>query len=183
MTFLSGLKEFIESWEDRFVEPTELDRVRESPQGNINSEGTSACGDSPTFPKYHRYFKKSLEPGVRELAIALIQKFDCITYSSCQGHFSTPDAAMRPRYVAILPRNEEEYQRLFNILNHLAKLTNSLVPNSAVTVAIGEDRVESEECVMSGLTLFFVSTTSNEEIYFQEVEIVSKKVVELIASH
>ena len=180
MTYLSGLEDFIASWDDRFVEISDRDIVRESPQGNINTEGTSACFDSPTFTKYHRRFKKSLEPGVRDLAIALILKFDCITYSSCQGHPSTADADLRQRYVAILPRNEADYRRLYTILDSLAKLTNSLLPDNPVRVVLGEDRLESEALVMPGLTLFFVAATADEDLYFREIEVVYNKVLELI---
>ena len=180
MTYLSGIQEFIASWDDRFVEASDRDIVRESPQGNINTEGTSACCDSPTFTKYHRKFKKSLEPGVRDLAIALILKFDCITYSSCQGHPSTVDADFRQRYVAILPRNETEYRRLYSIFDSMAKLTNSLLPDNPVRVVLGEDRLESEVLAMPGLTLFFVAATADEELYFREIEVVYNKVLELI---
>ena len=114
MTEFSDFKSFVDSWEDRFVEVTEFDIFKQSPQGNINSDGTTACCDSAIFTKYHRYFKRSIEQGVRDLTIALILKLNCITYSSCQGHFSREDAGMRQRYVAVMPRDEEEYQCLFN---------------------------------------------------------------------
>jgi hypothetical protein len=183
MTYLSGIKEFIQSWDDCFVEVTETDIFATSPQGNINSAGTSACYNSPVFPKYHRYFKKSLELGIRELAIALILKFNCITYSSCQGHCATTDAAMRPRYVAILPRNPQEYERFFNLFHHLAKLTNQEIPDLSVQVAIGGDTLESENCVMPGITLFFVSNQSDEAVYFQDVEIAYQKILEILQNY
>ena len=183
MTYLSGIKEFIQSWDDCFVEVTDTDIFATSPQGNINSDGTSACYNSPVFTKYHRYFKKSLELGVRELAIALILKFNCITYSSCQGHAATNDAAMRPRYVAILPRNPQEYERFFNLFHHLAKLTNQEIPNNSVKVAIGEDPLESEDCVMPGITLFFLYDQSDEALYFQDVEITYQTLLEILNNY
>lgn len=75
MTYLSGLQALIDSWEDPFIEPDPTDVFQQSPAGNINRDGTSACADSPIFVKYHRYFKRSLEVGVRDLTIALILKF------------------------------------------------------------------------------------------------------------
>jgi len=183
MTYLSGIQEFIQSWNDCFVEVTESDVFATSAQGNINSDGTSACYNSPVFPKYHRYFKKSLELGIRELAIALILKFNCITYSSCQGHHSTPDAVMRPRYVAILPRNPEEYQRFFNLFHHLANLTNQQIPGNSVRVAIGDDTLESEDGAMPGITIFFVSDISDEEVYFQDVEIAYQKLLQVVHNY
>ncbi|KOR34403.1 MULTISPECIES: hypothetical protein [Planktothricoides] len=183
MTFVSGVKEFIQSWDDCFVEVTETDVFATSPQGNINSEGTSACYNSAIFPKYHRYFKKSLEAGIRELAIALIRKYNCITYSSCQGHATTNDAVMRQRYVAILPRTPQEYERFFNLFHHLAKLTNQQIADNSVKVAIGDDPVESEDGVMPGITLFFVADHKDETLYFHDVEIAYQKVLEIVLSH
>jgi hypothetical protein len=182
MTFVSGVKEFIQSWDDCFVEVTETDVFATSPQGNINSEGTSACYNSAIFPKYHRYFKKSLEAGIRELAIALIRKYNCITYSSCQGHAATNDAVMRPRYAAILPRTPQEYERFFNLFHHLARLTNQQIADNSVKVAIGNDPVESEEVVMPGITLFFVADHTDEALYFHDVEIAYQKVLEILLS-
>lgn len=181
MTYLSGLKDLIAAWDDRFVEENPGDTFRQSPQGNINTDGTSACADSPILTKYHRQFKKSIEPGVRDLAIALILKLNCITYSSCQGHFGTTDAQMRQRYVGILPRNPEEYQKLFQILTAIAQITNAQFPDSAVQVALLPDRLESEDCVMPCFNLFFVSRTDDEDIYFREIEGVYESFVKILS--
>ncbi len=185
MTFLSKIKEFIASWNDPFVsiDLTDFDLFRTSPEGNINSEGTRACSDSPTVPKYYRYFKKAIEPGVKELTIAFILKLDCITYSSCQGHYATPDAVMRQRYVAVLPRDAEDYQRLLNILQQLGEETNSKFHNNPVKVAIAEDKVKSEDCEMPGLVFAFVSVLSEEHIYFRELEPVYNYVLELVNNY
>ncbi|MGB3509203.1 MAG: hypothetical protein WBA93_08160 [Microcoleaceae cyanobacterium] len=182
MTEFSDLKSFLDSWEDRFVEVTEFDIFQQSPNGNINTTGTAACCDSPIFTKYHRYFKRSIEPGVRDLTIALILKLNCITYSSCQGHLSTEDAAMRPRYVAVMPRNEEEYERLFNIFNQIAELANYQFTNNPVKVVVGNDNLESEAGVTKCLTLFFVSDNVGEAEYFREIEPVYSYVLQQVKS-
>jgi hypothetical protein len=182
MTYLSGLKDFISSWDDRFVSETDWDTFRESPQGHINRDGTSACSDSPIFSKYHRKFKKSIELGVRELTVAVILKFNCITYSSCQGHFSTADAVMRQRYVGVVPRNEKEYQDLFNLFQGLALLTNAQVADTSVRVFVQEDTLASEDYIMPCLNLFFVPVAGDEETYFRDLEVVYKKLLDIIAS-
>ncbi|NEQ36616.1 MAG: hypothetical protein F6K40_10150 [Okeania sp. SIO3I5] len=180
MTEFSDLKSFVDSWEDRFVEVTEFDIFKQSPNGNINTDGTAACCDSPIFTKYHRYFKRSIEPGVRDLTIALILKLNCITYSSCEGHFSTKDAVMRQRYVAVMPRDEEEYQCLFNTFNQIAELTNERFSNNPVKVVMGNDNLELEGKVIKCLTLFFVSNNADEAEYFREIEPVYDYVLENI---
>ncbi|MEM1172639.1 MAG: hypothetical protein AAGJ08_27085 [Cyanobacteria bacterium P01_H01_bin.35] len=180
MTEFSDLKSFVDSWEDRFVEVTEFDVFQQSPNGNINTDGTAACCDSQIFPKYHRYFKRSIEPGVRDLTIALILKLNCITYSSCQGHFSTKDAVMRQRYVAVMPRNDEEYQQLFNTFNQIADLTNYQFAGNPVKVVVGNDNLESEGKITKCLTLFFVSNDANESEYFREIESVYNYVIQQI---
>ena len=181
MTYLSRIEEFIANWDDRFVEVNPDEVFKQSPQGNINTDGTSACCDSPALSKYHRYFKKSIELGVRDLTVALILKFNCITYSSCQGHFSTPDAAMRPRYVAILPRDDNDDRRLLQIFQDLADLTYSQLPANPVKVVLGSDILESETCTMPGITLFFVSNSVlPETTYFNELEKVYTHLLQII---
>ncbi|HIK13385.1 MAG TPA: hypothetical protein IGS52_24520 [Oscillatoriaceae cyanobacterium M33_DOE_052] len=184
MTYLSRIEAFIANWEDRFVEVNPDEVFKQSPQGNINTDGTSACCDSPALSKYHRYFKKSIEPGVRDLTVALILKFNCITYSSCQGHLSTPDAAMRPRYVAMLPRDDNDYRRLFQILQDLADLTNSQLPENPVKVVLGSDILESETCTMPGITLFFVAADEiSETTYFMELDKVYAHLCQIIQNY
>ncbi|MBO0347740.1 hypothetical protein J0895_01165 [Phormidium pseudopriestleyi FRX01] len=180
MTYFSGLKEFIASWDDRFVEENPGEIFRESPLGNINTEGTAACADSPILSKYHRYFKKSIEPGVRDLTVALIIKFNCITYSSCQGHFSTSKSQMRPRYVGILPRDIAEYHYLFEPLKNIADLTNGRLPQNPVQVVLTPDTLESENCVMPCFNLFFISKIPDEITYFQELEAVYQTFLKLL---
>ncbi|HIK29671.1 MAG: hypothetical protein N3E45_04180 [Oscillatoriaceae bacterium SKW80] len=182
-SYLSGVKDFIKSWDDPFVGvagETGSDVIRESPQGNINSEGTSACYNSPAFTKYHRKFKKSLEAGIRDLTLALILKLNCITYSSCQGHRATDDAVMRQRYVGILPRDHTEYEYLYGCFQNLAALTNSLCNDTSVRVYIQEDTLQSEDCVMPCLNLFFVGIRGDEDSYFQDLEIVYQKFISLV---
>ncbi|WP_254566164.1 hypothetical protein [Oscillatoria sp. HE19RPO] len=180
MTYFSGLQEFIASWDDRFVEENSAETFRESPLGNINTDGTAACADSPILSKYHRKFKKSIEPGVRDLTIALILKLNCITYSSCQGHLSTSKSQMRPRYVGILPRDLPEYHSLFEQLKTVADLTNARLPQNPVQVVLTPDTLESETCVMPCFNLFFISKSANETLYFQEVEAVYQTFLNLL---
>lgn len=185
-TYLSGVKDFIKSWDDPFVGEFAgekgADVIRESAQGHINTDGTSACYNSPAFTKYHRKFKKSIELGVRDLTVALILKFNCITYSSCQGHRSSEKAVMRQRYVGILPRNQGEYEYLCGLFQNLAVLANSLSGDSPVQVYVQEDTLESENCVMPCFNLFFVGVRGDEETYFQEVEAVYQKFISLVNS-
>lgn len=180
MTEFSNLNSFVDAWEDRFVEVTEFDIFQQSPNGNINTDGTAACCDSPILTKYHRYFKRSIEPGVRDLTIALILKLNCITYSSCQGHCSTANTPMRQRYVAVMPRNEEEYQQLFNTFNQIAELTNNHFFDNPVKIVVGNDNLESEGKTTKCLTLFFVSNNGDESEYFREIEAVYKYVLQQI---
>jgi hypothetical protein len=182
MTYFSGLRDFINSWDDPFVETHPDEVFRQSPQGHINADGTAVCGDSPIFSKYHRYFKRSIEVGVKDLTVALIRKFDCITYSSCQGHRSTFNAVMRPRYVGILPRNQDEFQRLLLSLQLLVNLVNSHFPHSPVVLTLGQDLVESEDLNLPGLTVFFEPVTPDEDVYFQIVDEIYNYLLLLINS-
>src|SRR5947209_2827021 len=63
---------------------------------------------------WHPQFSASLETGIRDLALVLIQRFDWITYSSCEGHYYD-DLAILPvqRQVGLLPRSKEEGEMIY----------------------------------------------------------------------
>lgn len=182
-TYLSGLKQFIASWDDPFVEEKQGEIIRESKEGHINTDGTTACFNSPIFTRYHRKFKRSLESGIRELATVFILKFKCITYSTCQGHFSTPDAVMRQRYVGIIPRNEKEYDSIKNLLLKITEETNAQISTGCVRLCVHEDRIDSEDCSLPCLHLFFVGIEGDEHSYFHDLESVYQQVLKNLSSY
>ncbi|MGL5508766.1 MAG: hypothetical protein ACRDB1_04060 [Microcoleaceae cyanobacterium] len=182
MTYVSELKHFLQHWDDPFIEVAEGEEFAVGALGNINTAGNAQCADSPIFTKYHRYLKRSLELGVRDLVTAFILKYNLITYSSCQGHPATAESEMRCRYIAFIPKDEVDYQRVDEILQYFMHAVNAEFSTHPVQIAMGKDDVESEEITMPALTFFFVPISDNisETVYFQEVEPIYRRTVDLI---
>jgi hypothetical protein len=181
--YLHGLKTFIKMWDkNQFNVEIDLDMLRLSDKGNVNFAGNSICYESPTLTKSHPLFGKAIEVGVRKLTFSLVKKLNCITYSSCQGHFSSKESPiMRQRYVGIIPRNEQESQYFLKYLHDLANTVNNQVKQTLVRVVIDTRMLDSDEGSMSCINFCFVPLISeDEELYFRDVEIVYNQVLEVL---
>ena len=82
----------------------------------INHHGEVHNFDGTIFSKNHPLFLESIEIWVRDLVVILIQKFNCITYNSCQWHKNSPK-----RRVGILPRDQQEYAHIYEQLTHFVR--------------------------------------------------------------
>jgi hypothetical protein len=136
--------------------------------GNINLEGTSECNESFLLTRWHSSFSASIEAGVRELVMRLVNEWDCVTYSSCEGHHSIAHLPARVRHVRLISRSEAEHLRLASRLNRLVDATNADVDNSSVrlivmpSVILAEDGLEAP-----GLDLIFALQPSDESLYWK----------------
>ncbi len=182
INYVSGLSTFMQSWDySKAIFETNAEIFHKSLHGNINNDGTEVCMTAAVLIASHPKFEDSLEEGVKELVLALIQEFNCITCSSCQGHFSIENTMpMRERTVEIIPRNDVEYNELLFKLKELADKANLQVDQNAVKLMILENILESEHICTPCLRIIFKSQSQNEEQYFQETESLYKKYVELI---
>ena len=76
---LHNASSLIEKWN---VESTTFPRVPEVSTGFA----TSGVVDSVIYARSDPRFLTAIESGIRPLVLAVIEQFDCITYSSCEGH-------------------------------------------------------------------------------------------------
>jgi hypothetical protein len=84
----------------------------------------------------------------------------------------------------MLPRDDHDYRRLSQILQDLADLTNSQLPENPVRVVLGSDILESETCTMPGITLFFVAADEiSEKTYFTELDKVYAHLCQIIQNY
>jgi hypothetical protein len=92
--------------------------------GHINTAGMPKA-PAHSFSRYNPLFIESLETGVRPLVVALINRFDCATFSSCEGHFSEDGTSITSlRTVGFLHGNEGECAYLQDELNTLIQSTH-----------------------------------------------------------
>ena len=182
VNYVNGLSEFVRSWDIRHsMYESNSEIFGKSAQGNINKDGTGWCITAAVHVSSHPRFEELLEDGVKDLVMALIQQFDCITCSSCQGHASIEDTTpMRERTVEILPRHGVEYEELLSKLTALSDKANLESSSNAVRVMVLESIVESEDGCRPGLRIIFESLIQNEEQYFQDTGNLYDKYVDLI---
>ncbi len=176
INYAAGLTDFLRRWDNaEEVAGTRDALFKASPLGNINAEGSPSCSRSAILDRHHPLFLDSLEPGVRDLVVQLIQRLDCITYSSCEGHRG--EGSVRQfslRQVGIVPRDEREHQRLAEALVALAQATNATDAATKVHIAVRSGVLVSEVEDRPCIDLVFVAGTDDEDIYFQAVEEASR---------
>jgi hypothetical protein len=171
---INGLNKFMERWDS-----TSLGRVKskkdyhKSNIGNLNRDGTPSCINARIYTKKESQFENSIEPGVRSLVLKLIDKLDCITYSSCEGHLGTVDGHtyFMCRQVGILPRTLIEFGYLLTIARSIAKLTNQNVPFDFVEVVVQSRFVTSEDTTRPCLDIIFQPNDEDSKGYFRNLNI------------
>jgi hypothetical protein len=180
-----GLAAFLKRWDDAeyarrtaAATPPKEALFKTSPLGNINAAGSPHCVTSTIFDRHHPLFIDSLEAGVRDLTVELIERLDCITYSSCEGHRSVRVPPVREfsyRKVGIVSRDEDEHQRLTEALDALVQTTNGAdIAPTTVRMDVRRRVLTSEMEDRPCIELVFVSGTDDEEVYFRDVEAVSQ---------
>jgi uncharacterized protein len=162
-----GIASFLEAW-DRVPEHPHRLRVKHGLQGHRNLLGTNSA-PAVVFTRWHPQFKESLETGVADLVVLMIQRLDCVTYSSCEGHASEDYARLLSgRSVDVLPRDAEEQQRLRNDLR--SRVGRVRRASNAVSLQLAEGWLETDLGPMPCLDLRFVPTTHIPSAYFAAVE-------------
>lgn len=136
--------------------------------GNINLQGTSECNESFLLTRWHPSFADSLEAGVRELVMRLVTKWDCVTYSSCEGHRSIAPVPARVRHVRMVSRSRVEHLRLGSLLSQLVDATNADLWDPAVRLACKPSVILAEEGLEApGLDLIFEPQSDDESLYWK----------------
>lgn len=171
-------------WDKRLEENSSPIMLSRSLTGNVNNAGTDDFYLAPVITRWHPSFSDCLENGIRELVFLLIEKLDCITYSSCQGHPRSITNQNPPlRYVSIAPRSQEELEVLAYRLSKVVSLVHySLPKSSCVTVDILQRRVlTGDGPPVEGIDVVFTPNgVITDDIYFHDVEIAYSLVCEAI---
>lgn len=190
MNRFKNLRSFLLNWDAPVADMVIPAEVKVSSLGNINIEGSVANGSpSHTLTRNDPRFYEFIEAGVRELVKALITKFNCITYSSCEGHPSVPGiSAFEPRHVGIIPRDYDEYLVLHKSLIYLTARVNEYMcaPGSeyGVHIVTRIEPIESDDGgPVYGLDIYFYKLEDDEGKYFSEVNIATRMLTKLIEAY
>ena len=140
-----NIPDFIEAW-DRGYASVDNIQIKRSKEGNLNSLGDPLSSFAPVVTKHHPLFFNFVEEGIQALAKKIVIDFNCITFSSCQGHpaYRTHGgfSALRPRGLSILPRNNAELQEICKKLKRVCDQTNTEMASEYVVVEVKKERLE-----------------------------------------
>jgi hypothetical protein len=179
---VSGLSRFREEWDTQKPRDGHVFENAKSEQGHINVEGSARCLSSAIFTPAAPEFWNAVEPGIRPLVTFLIEKLNCITYSSCEGHPPSDDYPMRGRHVGILPRNQEDLTRLMTVLGAAAEAACTSADRDVVDLKIHEDLITSEGPDVHCVDVLFVAGTLDFPTYAAKAASVQAAFLERLAA-
>ena len=168
----TSLLQFMRRW-DSVAAPLTCSEPgnRISRGGRINLEGSETCSAARTYTRWDTEFVEVIEPGVRRLVLTLVEKFDCITYSSCEGHPEPPNGGtVTVRHVGILPRDSGEYEDLIQTVRGVAAECNRQIPGRGARVSVVERTLSSEDIEAPCFEILFEREGSGWPAYFNHLE-------------
>jgi hypothetical protein len=172
----SGLRKFIKQWDEE-KEPVKSYRKNLSKSGNEIPELSSKQSFAYILTKQEHEFENSIEVGVRKLVILLIEKMDCITYSSCEGHPAiNNEIKFRYRHIGIIPRNDLELIYFSQILQLIADFTNNRM-KIPIRVVVTKEFVTSEDTIRPCIDVWFIPTIKDQDIYFEYLDLVYQEFI------
>lgn len=110
---------------------------------------------SPLVPPRAANFADFLEPGIRDLVLALIRSWNCTTFTSCEGHPPAESAAASLATVGFLPLTDEELTRLVTRCNRLATAVD-LAADHPVALRARQSAVSTDSGDIPVAELWFV---------------------------
>lgn len=177
--FLNNLDEFVAKWDNGdFASSNSVNEA--SDRGELNTDGTLGNTVAFVFTKNDPRFWTSVEPRVRALVKCMIQRFDCITYSSCEGHPASRDIPYKMRHVGILPRDDVEFERCLSMMKAAVAKAAGKSKSGCVEIAVVEDQLNSELTSRPCIDLWFRACCSDITKYFEQVDIVTRDLVSIL---
>lgn len=171
-----GLWSLIKKWdaESTYAKSNVVPIISNS--GNINKVGSDSVSESHLLFVNDINFYDFIESGIKKEVKALINTFNCITYSSCEGHKYEND--YEPRNIGVIPRDYEEYCFLKKAFFELITKTNiNLIKNYRdcdVYLSLEVDKVETDDGPnLISLEIYFFSLSDDAVNYFNYIDITS----------
>jgi len=178
---VNDLDGFLERWFDQSEIDFPVIQKEESAIGNVNIGGSYNTNKSYLLTKWHPSFEDHLEGGVRELVVSLIQRWGCITYSSCEGHRSVKGQNMRPRNVRILAESEVGFKNLILRAKQLGIIANSAIASGSVYLAVEVSKVTDRGLSAVSVDLVFRGNDEDEARYWTDLEFAYQSVLAVLS--
>jgi hypothetical protein len=169
---VKGLVQFCRKWDTEKQRDGISRKNARSDKGHVNLEGSAACFSAVIFTPADPEFVDSIEVGVRDLVVLLIDNLNCITYSSCEGHPPVDETPMRQRHVGVLPRNAEEYARLLQLFRKAAEATHMNSDGETVRIDIKEAVITTEGPDVPCIDILFAAVTGHWSAYSLRLNLV-----------
>jgi hypothetical protein len=179
---VSGLERFRQEWDSRRPRAGHGLENAKSEEGHINVEGKARCLSAAIFTPAAPEFWGAVEPGVRPLVTFLIERLNCITYSSCEGHPPLDGFPMRERHVGILPRDEEDRARLLAVVGAAVEAAVNASGNDRVDLYLAEDVITSEGPDVRCIDIGFGAPTHDWPSYVEKLESVQTALLEQLTA-
>lgn len=147
----------MQSWDDpSHAENRDAVNLYMTGFGNINSTGELGNYHGHAVSKWHPLFEKSLESGIKELTLLLVNRFGWITYTSCEGHWYQ-GVSLHPveRHVGLLPRSTTEAHSIESLLNRVKIRVNRRYWWTMVYLEVLVHTLESDGKIYRVIDLFF----------------------------
>jgi 2-oxoglutarate-Fe(II)-dependent oxygenase superfamily protein len=173
INFLNDVEGFLATWGRFVASGTSRRRVRKSANSAVGR--ILSCS--------HPEFRLALEPGVRDVVVALIGSLNCVTYSSCEGHRATPKAPAQWFHVGILARSPKEHTKLLRELHDLADEVNHRIGPDAPAFRIESRRLNSESNSWPCLDLVIVPNGLPEATYFSRLPKARRALLQMLSKH
>lgn len=128
------------------------------------------------LPLGNKNFMHSIEPGIRSLVLLLVNKYQWITYSSCEGHLSNRSC----REVRLIARNSIELKEIYEVLSSCAK---KLGPTSTgIKIVVKQYSIEnSDQKKYPAVSVVFEKQNDcSYENYFLNLDDVTMKYIFLL---
>lgn len=119
--YLSDLPQFLESWLSPAHPRNNAARsIILDEHGRARPEGILSWGQGASLSRHHAEFCDSLEPAIRPLVLELVDGWNFVTYSSCDGHAHTevPKVQYSESYCGIIAFSEHHEQAVARLLEY-----------------------------------------------------------------
>ena len=176
-----GYAAFLHRWINREEADSRRVPTVRGQNGNRNFTGEAESHSSYLLTRWHPSFFDCLEPGVRELVEGLIESWNCITYSSCEGHCSTKHQPLRTRCVRLLTTSFISHKGIVARAQNLCSEVNNASADARVVLVSSQASISlAEGFEAPGVDLNFVPTTTEETDYWKDLEFAYRNAIEAV---
>ena len=172
VNFVTGLHHFILDWDSRRDATLKFDTsiIKVSDNGKINTSGERDNPSAYLLTSSHPAFEALLEPSIKNAVLCLIDKYNVITYSSCEGHVHAD--FFERAHIRMVARTIDEHHSLLGALRRIAETTNAMLPLSDMKVLCREAIIETDDGTdRTGVDLFFTSASNDANKYVSSREV------------